>query len=555
MRRLASTLLALLVVLGTITAPAVAAPEDAYDEKLSASAEEIETLTGFSVPENAVTYDGKPGYFVTYGDDGDLDSIESWADESDSRDILEYDNDSDRVLLTAEPIEVHGGFGFVTRTIAGREISVPTFGDGLVGKAYVETIDVNQRVRYVEPVSVLHNESEYQKPAPDAAVSGRFDPAGVAFNEDADRENLSSVRSAIGVENVTETGSGQTIAVIDTGANVGDGQIYGNGTEGSSIRISEAKNFISNESVNTSASNPDWSIVGDGNGHGSWVASAAAANATGTDHDGIAPDANLLIAKALDDDGSGNTQDIAEAIDWAEANGADVIVMSLGSPMYSATLADELDENVANGSVTVATIAAGNSRETVRYIASPADSPIDGVVAVAATNTSGNSSDVASAYFSSVGPDHGRDFSRGATVGEGPDVAAPGMNVVAPVLTKSDGIRENSSLSGTSMATPIVAGGYAVVLEKRTEWQNETQIVEWTENTSRRLNHAGTTEVGDGLIAVDRLRDKDEAEKTQSAVRSEDAVARDAANEGFGGNRLISFGTGVSRGVSSFFDS
>lgn len=543
MRR-ALTLVAAVMIVLSATVPAVAAPEDAFDDKLSGPAEQIDTITGFSVPDSAVTYDGDPGYFVEY-EDGDLDSVQSWADDSDDREILAYDNGSNRVLLTAPPFSVHGGFGFTTRTIFGTEISLPTFGDGLVSEGYVETIDINQRVTYVEPVQPLINQSGYSRPAPNGAVPGRWDPAGVAFNENANRTNASDVRRAMGVENVTETGSGITIAVIDTGANVGDGQIYGNGTVNSSIRITAAKNFVSNESVDVSASNPDWSTIEDGNGHGSWVASAAAANASGTEHDGIAPDADLLIAKALDDEGSGETQHIAEAIDWAEENGADVIVMSLGSPLYSATLTSELEENVESGSVTVAAIAAGNSRQTVRYVASPADAPLDSVVAVAATNHSNTTDEIGSAYFSSVGPDPARDLSRGATVGEGPDVAAPGMKTVAPTLTKTDGVRQNVTLSGTSMATPYVGGGYAVVLEAQSEWVNETAVQEWTANTSRTLPEGGTSEVGSGLLAVDRLVSKDERDESQTEARTADARARDAANEGFGGNPVVSGGAGI----------
>lgn len=550
MNRAVTVALALVVVLATTMAPAAAAPEDAFEEKVSGPVAEMDALVGFSIPSEVVTYDGDPGYFVTY-ESGSLDSVQSWADESDDREILDYDNASNRVLLTAPPFSVQGGLGFVSSTVAGFEFSRPAFADGLVSEGYVETVDVNLRVSYVEPERVLINESGYEPPAPDAAVpGGRFDPSGVAFNEDANRSNMRAVRSAIGADNVTETGAGITVAVIDTGANVGDGEIYGNGSSGSALRITAAKNVITNESVNVSADNPDWAVVQDGNGHGSWVTSAVGANVTDADLDGIAPDANLLVAKALDDEGAGETQDIAEAIDWAETNGADVIVMSLGSPIYSATLTTELQEAV-NGSVSVAVVAAGNSRQTTRYVASPADAPVEGVVAVAATNTEDNTSSVASAYFSSVGPDPGRDLSHGATVGEGPDVGAPGMKVVAPTISKTNGLRRNASLSGTSMAAPIVAGSYAVVLERRTEWQNTTAPAEWTENTSRRLPQAGTSEVGAGLIAVDRLAGKDVTESSQASERDEDAVARDAANEAFGGNPAISFGADVTDRIRS----
>lgn len=87
------------------------------------------------------------------------------------------------------------------------------------------------------------------------------------------------MRTATGQDSVTGTGSGLTIAVIDTGINTANGRVFGNGTDGSSSRILGAsKDIIENETV--AADGMD--AIEDGNGHGTHVASTAAADATGT---------------------------------------------------------------------------------------------------------------------------------------------------------------------------------------------------------------------------------------------------------------------------------
>lgn len=533
-RQWIAAVLAVVVISGMVAGPVTAADElDGFDGKQSGAVEQLDGIFA-STPPYVITYgaDELPGFYISYTE-GDRSKLIDWIDASDDRELVSEDNGSRRALVTAPVADVLGGVridGFVPRW----------FGAGLEGKDYVETVDVNVRLEYVEPVDSLINESGYERPLPSVAVSGAWSPEGVAFDSDAEEANLSDVRSNISADDVDVDGSGLTAAVIDTGANVGDGEIYGNGSAGSSIRISEAKNFITDESVNTSADNPDWSVVADGNGHGSWVASAIAANASGDEHDGIAPGADLLVARALDDDGSGSTEDIVDAIEWAEANGADVISMSLGSPVYSPTIQAEIEEAL-EGNVSVVVVAAGNSRmnPAVRYVASPADAPVDGVIAVGATNTS-TPATASSAYFSNVGPDTGtRDLSNGATVGQAPDVAAPGMKVVAPTLTEG-GARQNQVLSGTSMATPIVTGAILLALESNPSWQNDTdRIRDELEATSTAMPNAGVTEVGHGMINASNLVDDVDEDEDQREARSDEAIGRDQANRAYSDSNVV----------------
>ncbi len=172
----------------------------------------------------------------------------------------------------------------------------------------------------------------------------------------------------------------------------------------------------------------DWDPY-DGNGHGTHTAGIAAAvtnNARGIA--GMAPEATIYAVRVLDESGSGTLQNVANGIIHAADNGADVINLSLGSPNDSITLKEAVDYAWNKGVVVVA--AAGNDGSAQpTYPAYYSDA-----IAVAATD-----SDESKASFSNYG--------------NWVDVAAPGVNIYS---TYTDG--GYASLSGTSMATPHVAG-------------------------------------------------------------------------------------------------
>jgi thermitase len=176
----------------------------------------------------------------------------------------------------------------------------------------------------------------------------------------------------------------------------------------------------------------------DDNGHGTHVAGTISANTNnGVGVSGVAFNSPLAICKALGGPlGSGSTGDVANCITWAHDKGAKVISMSLGGGA-STTLKNAVDYawkgGAANGSVLVA--AAGNDGDaTLNY---PAAYP--NVVSVAATDANDQR-----ASFSNANADV--------------EVAAPGVDVTS---TWNDGAY--NTISGTSMATPHVAGVAAVI--------------------------------------------------------------------------------------------
>lgn len=166
---------------------------------------------------------------------------------------------------------------------------------------------------------------------------------------------------------------------------------------------------------------------GDVQGHGTHVAGSVLGSGP---LPGIAPEASLVVAKVLGDDGSGSVVDIAAGIRYAVARGSDVINMSLGGPQPDSFMPAAIKEAVEAGVIVVA--AAGN--EGPRENTSGYPARYAGCISVAAVDKN-----LAVARFSSRGKDV--------------YIAAPGVNIRS---TYPGG--QYATMSGTSMATPHVAG-------------------------------------------------------------------------------------------------
>ncbi|TKX87533.1 PKD domain-containing protein [Halorubrum sp. SS5] len=194
--------------------------------------------------------------------------------------------------------------------------------------------------------------------------------------------------------------------------------------------------------------------TGDRDGHGTHVAGTIAGDGSvDGNFTGVAPGADIMDVKVLGDDGSGSMSQVIEGIDYADANGADVISMSLGGPGdIDDPIVDAVNEAEANGTVVVA--AAGNAGPDRRTIGSPALAPSS--IAVGAT--AGSTGELA--VFSSRGP---------TTAGiVKPDLVAPGVGITAANTggtAASDTPDPYVELSGTSMATPHVSGVVALMLD------------------------------------------------------------------------------------------
>jgi subtilisin family serine protease len=465
---------------------------------------------------------GELTFIVTLDDPDSLSTLESWANSSTDREVLSSTANGTVATIRAPGWQVNQGLlDRVTSTTSPSDIVTRARATPLTQRNYITTIDPNYQLSNSEPVESFLNVTDYT--SPQIGLTGIDDPrlpmTGMAFQDDADRTTMQESRDIIGANNTTATGDGITVAVIDTGVNTASGNLFGaNESSSTPDRILPAsKSFISNETV----ADAGYDAVEDQNGHGTWVASATAANTTNDTHDGVAPDADVLALKALDGEGSGSTSDIARAVRYAADHNASVISMSLGSPVYSTALADAIQYALDNG-VQAVTVATGNSRQTTRWTASPSD--VDGVIAVGATNGSAPGS-AGTAYFSQIGPDPSTlDGSELESAGEMPDVAAPGMATVA-MTADTSGFTSESELSGTSMATPMVAGSVALALEQNPSW-SANEVRDRITESARPVPNAAEVEVGAGMVAADRLTSGSNATETQSEAMTDPAVTR-----------------------------
>jgi len=199
--------------------------------------------------------------------------------------------------------------------------------------------------------------------------------------------------------------------------------------------------------------------------HATHVAGIAAGdhgvNAKGTAISGVAPNAWLGNYKALTIPTpgfglDGNSAEIAAAIESAVADGMNVINLSLGEPEVDPSrdlVVRAIDAAAAAGVVPV--VAAGNDFSDFGYgsVSSPGSAP--DAITVAAVDSSNTI-----AGFSSAGPTP-------VSLAMKPDVSAPGVSILSS-LPASQGTF--GLLSGTSMATPHVAGAAALLKERHPDW-------------------------------------------------------------------------------------
>jgi subtilisin len=216
-----------------------------------------------------------------------------------------------------------------------------------------------------------------------------------------------------------------------------------------------------------SLSHPDLNVAGgvsyirgnkngnDDHGHGSHVAGTIGAKLNGAGVQGVAPNARLFAVKVLDRWGSGSLSAIISGIDWVTKNAAGkgirVANMSLGFQGSSSALNAALDKSI-NAGVTYV-VAAGNSSMDAQLF-SPANHPR--VITVSAL---ADSDGKCGGLGAPTGYGADDTFATFSNWGLPVDIAAPGVNIFS---TYKDG--GYASSSGTSMASPHVAGAAALVV-------------------------------------------------------------------------------------------
>ncbi|MEU8817200.1 S8 family serine peptidase [Actinoplanes sp. NPDC048796] len=238
-----------------------------------------------------------------------------------------------------------------------------------------------------------------------------------------------------------DTGQGVAVAVLDTGVDTGHPDLAG--------RIAETASFVPGEEVT------------DRHGHGTHVASTIAGTGAASDgtERGVAPGAELHVGKVLNDAGEGQDSWIIGGMEWATRTAkAKVVSMSLGGGPSDGTdpLSEAVDRlSAETGALFV--IAAGNSGPDAQTVSAPGAA--DSALTVGASDSRDRL-----AVFSSRGP-------RVEDNAPKPDLTAPGVDILAARSQYApEGEGSYQTMSGTSMATPHVAGAAALLAAAHPDW-------------------------------------------------------------------------------------
>jgi thermitase len=278
------------------------------------------------------------------------------------------------------------------------------------------------RVLYAEPNFVA------EAPEDPAGGAGRHRAWGISSTSESSDQYAPS---ALGLSCAATISSGQgtTVAIVDTGAQLDHPQLAAN------FEGVKHYDFVGDD-PNPADRAVDLDEDGDGLkdelvGHGTHVAGIV---------DLVAPSAKIMPLRVLDSEGYGKSFTIAKAISYARRNGADVINLSLGSRGNSKLLREVVEAAIESGVVVAA--AAGNEGNALPHYPAAGDgtaASADGLMAVSSVAKNETKSDFAS-------------------YGTWVDVAAPGENIRSAYP-----VGKYAYWSGTSMATPFVAGQAALI--------------------------------------------------------------------------------------------
>jgi subtilisin len=259
-------------------------------------------------------------------------------------------------------------------------------------------------------------------------------------------------------------GTGIKVAVLDTGVSAH-----------SDLVISGGISFVSGVAS-----------FNDGHGHGTHCCGVVGARNNSIGVVGVAPECSLYAVKVLSDAGSGSSSWIIAGMTWAKNNGMKVISMSLGSSSapsaaYTAAIAQ------CNAAGVTVVCASGNAfGSAFPWVGAPANSP--GAVAVGAVDSNN-----IIASFSSRGI-------QGSPATWNPvSLVAPGVNVRSTYKGNT-----YTTMSGTSMATPHVAGA-AVLVKQRFPAFTPAQVKAKLQSSASDLGPAGVDATyGAGLLNCDK---------------------------------------------------
>ena len=329
----------------------------------------------------------------------------------------------------------------------------------------------------------------------------------VEDNRDFDMTDNITMVNADKVWDMGYTGKGVLVAVLDSGVNYNHLDLADHLWDGGSQYPNHGYNIIGNNNDPM-----------DNFGHGTHCAGTVCGDGTSGLHTGIAPDATLMCVKVLDDYGYGSTSAFNSGMEFAIEHQADIISMSLGVMNASVTDKTLLRNTCVNALQlgVIATVAVGNDGQMTMVpvpnnVRTPGNCPppwmhpdqevnagaLSCVVAVGAIDYSENMYENGSRGPVTWTDTEFNDYPYNPNIGLiRPDICAPGVGVKSLDHDSNDGYNLKS---GTSMATPCVAGVLALLLEKENTL-TPAELCMTIETTAKKLTETKSNLTGSGLI-------------------------------------------------------
>jgi len=309
----------------------------------------------------------------------------------------------------------------------------------------------------------------------------RVEPDGMVYAVDTELENSWGVER-IGSGTVHDgddgnKGTGVKVAIVDSGVNYTHTDL-----DDRFDPLNRGYDFVDDDSDPM-----------DVYGHGTHVAGTACAEDNGFGVVGVAPECALYALRVLDANGVGKWSDIIAAMEWAVDNGMQVANLSLGHSLNPGELVKTAFDNAETAGVLIIAAAGNDGNPPGKGDSVIYPARYDSVIAVAATDSSD-------------------ERPKWSSTGEQVELAAPGVSIYStwnddtdyygnPTTCTNDDINDCYKYgSGTSMASPHVAGTAALVILANSDWSND-QVRAQLQNTAEDLGDLGRDpKYGFGLV-------------------------------------------------------